>query len=198
VKSRNIYEGETISAESHLVVVVEGVEQPGVVHGPLPLVGQDCTIQRIRSIRNLALRKTNGKDCCPLPEYASWIRWNRCLASPVAPGSLAHRSGCHFCAAGEEHNMSTSVPHTRSKTEKRNAYAMRDEKQRTGTYHGEPSVGGAYVGGGGVLADAEHGIIAAGRRAGAGGIAGSGSGGGVHGSRAGQPSVDEVTRQRGK
>jgi hypothetical protein len=72
---------------------------------------------------------------------------------------------------------------------------MRDEKQRTGTYHGEPSVGGAYVGGGRVLADAEHGVIAAGRRAGAGGIAGSGSGGGVHGSRAGQPSVDEVTRR---
>jgi hypothetical protein len=48
--------------------------------------------------------------------------------------------------------------------------------------HGEPPVGGAHVGGGRVLPDAEQGVVAARGRAGAGATGGiAGSGGGVHG-----------------
>uniref|UniRef100_A0A0A9CT40 Uncharacterized protein n=1 Tax=Arundo donax TaxID=35708 RepID=A0A0A9CT40_ARUDO len=114
-----------------LVIVVEGVEEPGVVHGPLPLVGQ------------------NG------------VR----LLDPLEPPlGLAGRAGVA--------RPPVRVP-----------------------LQGEPPVGGAYVGGGGVLADAEQGVVAARRRAGAaGGIAGSGSRPGLHGNR--RKAGDGATRRR--
>ena len=40
---------ETEALVLHLVVVVQGIEEPGVVHGLLPLVRQDCAKRTIRS-----------------------------------------------------------------------------------------------------------------------------------------------------
>lgn len=103
---------------------------------------------------------------------AAWPRRRRRGRSPTGPGATSARprqeigTGQQVCSGIKKQSAPNQKP----------APACTGR----GTHHREPPVGGADVGGGGVLADAEQGVVAARGRAAAGGIAGSGPGPGVH------------------
>jgi hypothetical protein len=106
---------------------------------------------------------------------AAWPRRRRLGCSPTGPGATSARprqeigTGQQVCSGIKKQSAPNQKP----------APACTGR----GTHHREPPVGGADVGGGGVLADAEQRVVAARGRAAAGGIAGSGPRPGVHGKR---------------
>lgn len=84
------------------LIFLKQIKESSIIHWPLPLIRQHYNTNQTLRLKFLQPRfnsrkSTNESNSSFIePEYASWIFWNRRLASPAAAGFDDHLSGCHF------------------------------------------------------------------------------------------------------